>query len=367
MKNDRAQFLWLDSTATEGYRSGVSLHGHTLHSKECLSFLPRYVGYIPGGGLLLRANARHTDFSRAYWTPPLTPASAFRLEQEQLESIGLAPIVSLTDHDDIEAGLSLQVTHRRAETPVSVEWTLPFDGTILHLGIHNLPAKLDRAWLAALTEYTAAPVEALLPAIIHGLSDTPGVLTVLNHPFWLEEGVEAATHTAALTKFLGIYSRHLHAFELNGTRSWKENRDTIALAEDYRVPVISGGDRHAGEPAACINVTNAATFSEFAAEVRDGRSNVVFLPQYREPMATRVADATWDILRPYPEYPGRELWTDRTFYECPDGVTRPLSVVWNGGVPWLARAGAGLVELVATRGMRSALRLVLANRAGFAL
>ena len=79
MKHDRVQFLWLEPTATQGFRAGVSLHGHTLHSKECLSFLPRYVGYIPGGGLLLRANARDTDFARAYWTPPLTPASALRL------------------------------------------------------------------------------------------------------------------------------------------------------------------------------------------------------------------------------------------------------------------------------------------------
>jgi hypothetical protein len=367
MKHDRVQFLWLEPTATQGFRAGVSLHGHTLHSKECLSFLPRYVGYIPGGGLLLRANARDTDFARAYWTPPLTPASALRLEQEQIESLGLAPIVSLTDHDDIEAGLSLQVTHRRSEAPVSVEWTLPYDGTILHLGIHNLPTKFDRAWMAAMTERTASPSEELLPAIIHGLSETPGVLMVLNHLFWLEEGVDSATHAAALKRFLGVYGRRLHAFELNGTRSWKENRDTVALAEEHRLPVISGGDRHAGEPSACINVTSAATFAEFAAEVRDGHSNVVFLPQYREPMATRVADATWDILRPYPEYPGRELWTDRTFYQCQDGVTRPLSAVWSGGVPWLARAGAGLVEVVATRGMRSALRLVLANRAGFAL
>ena len=77
----------------------------------------------------MRAQEKRVDFARAYWTPPLTPASAVRLEREQIGALGLAPIVSLTDHDDIEAGVSLQVACERDTTPVSVE--CPFRG--LHL------------------------------------------------------------------------------------------------------------------------------------------------------------------------------------------------------------------------------------------
>ena len=30
-----------------------------------------------------------------------------------------------------------------------------------------------------------------------------------------------------------------------------------------------------------------------------------------------------DILRPYPEYPAREHWTDRVFYRAEDGLALP--------------------------------------------
>src|ERR1051325_3225392 len=98
----------------------------------------------------------------------------------------------------------------------------------------------------------------------------------------------------------------LHAFELNGTRTWKENAEVVDLASSHRRPVISGGDRHAREPAACINLTGASSFAEFACEIRGGWSNVLFLPHYRDPMALRVLEAGRDVLREYPEYPGRE-------------------------------------------------------------
>src|ERR1044071_2233834 len=99
MKRDRVQFLWQNPATPKTARTGVCLHGHTLHSKECLSFLPRILKLIPGMRAVLR---RHewVDFSRAYWTPPLPPRQAFLLERKQLEELELAAIVSLTDHDD---------------------------------------------------------------------------------------------------------------------------------------------------------------------------------------------------------------------------------------------------------------------------
>ena len=63
---------------------------------------------------------------------------------------------------------------------------------------------------------------------------------------------------------------------------------------------------------------NARSFAEFVSEIHAGRSTILFLPQYREPMALRILEAGRDILRPYPEYPGREHWADRIFYRCDD-------------------------------------------------
>ena len=53
-------------------------------------------------------------------------------------------------------------------------------------------------------------------------------------------------------------------------------------------------------------------------------------------MAQRLLEAVRDILRSYPEYPGRERWSDRIFYQGADGVARTLAEICNGREPrWL--------------------------------
>ncbi len=357
------QFFWRDAGRTHGFRTGVCLHGHTMHSEECLNFLPRYLHSVPGVSQVVSRYQRGpdaVDFARAWWTPPLTPACALRLEQDQIAALGLEPVVSLTDHDNVEAGLGLQVSH---SVPVSVEWTVPYQRTILHLGIHNLPASSARQWMSVLASHTAVPDERELPAILCEIARIPESLIVLNHPFWLEEGVNDADHRRALPIVLEQCNKWLHAFELNGTRNWKENAEVLELAQAWSRPVISGGDRHACEPAACINLTNAASFDEFAGEVRDGRSSVLFMPQYREPMPLRMLETIWDILRPYPGYPGRERWTDRVFYRGNDGVARSLSALWGGRMPWMVPPVTGTVQFFATAQVRMALRVLLSKRA----
>ena len=117
--------------------------------------------------------------------------------------------------------------------------------------------------------------------------------------------------------------------------------------------------RHACEPSACINLTNARTFAEFVAEIRAGDSAIVFLPQYREPMPLRILQASWDILRNYPEYPGRTRWTDRIYYRGLNGIARPVSEIWQNRVPWMLAGATAVVELFATTKLRSAIRLLL--------
>jgi hypothetical protein len=365
MKSATVSFLWQDSECVKPYRTAVCLHGHTLHSEECLSFLPRYLHAVPGASQIVRAyqqGPNAVDFARAWWTPPLTPASALRLEQDQIAKLGLRPIVSLTDHDNIQASMTLLVAADRRRTPVSVEWTVPYRRSIFHLGVHNLAPDAARSWMAAMSMYTLSGDEELLPPILSELAALPDALIVLNHPFWIEEGVVEGDHAPALERLLRNGNDWLHAFELNGTRRWHENRRVLDLAAQWNRPVISGGDRHACEPSACLNLTGASCFAEFAAEVREGRSHVVFMPQYHEPMPLRIVEAAWDILRPYPEYPDREHWTDRVFYRGEDGVARPVSKIWQGRVPLVIRPVTGTLRLFSRTGLRPALRYLFSRQ-----
>lgn len=365
MKDQSVSFFWKDTGQIRRFRTGVCLHGHTMHSEECLSFLPRYLHQIPGVSQIVRGYQRGArpavDFARAFWTPPLTPASAFRLEREQIAKLGLRPLVSLTDHDNIEAGVELEAVDPRV--PVSLEWTVPYRRSIFHLGVHNLPAACARSWMSAMAAFSAAPDEKSLPEILSGLARIPDSLIVLNHPFWLEEGVEEADHRPALDRLLRECVASFHAFELNGTRPWLENAATIKLARAYCRPIVSGGDRHTCEPAACINLTNAESFSEFAAEIREGRSSAMFMPQYRQPMALRLVEAISDVLRTYSEYPGRKRWMDRFFYRGEDGSVQSLAALWKNREPWLLRPATGTLQLLATSGVRGALRSCFARQA----
>jgi hypothetical protein len=120
------------------------------------------------------------------------------------------------------------VTHDRGATPVSVEWTVPYGASILHLGIHNLPACSEREWLAAMGVYTASPNEARLPEMLRALARIPDALIVLNHPFWLEEGVLAAIMRRPGT-FLPQCLEWIHMRSTQCHAAWRENA-AIALA-----------------------------------------------------------------------------------------------------------------------------------------
>ena len=188
MNESAVDLIWQEPGVVRQFRTGVCLHGHTLYSEECLSFLPRYLQAIPGVGQVLRRKEQRgqLDFGRAYWTPPLSPISAFHLERRQIVGLGLRPLVSLTDHDSIEANLSLQIAADSGQAPISVEWTVPYGLTVLHLGIHNLPPGCAREWMGRFAAYTAAPDRRLLPGILSECAKEADVLIILNHPFWLE-------------------------------------------------------------------------------------------------------------------------------------------------------------------------------------
>lgn len=138
------------------YRTGVSLHSHTMHSKEYLDRLPTYIAKFPIGSYILEREigrlhlyeGRIFDFKKYYWTPPLSPREAHELERKQIaEQLGLQAEVSLSDHDNIKAGMHLRMLEGTARAPISLEWSVPYCDTVFHLGVHNLPALwLRRGW-----------------------------------------------------------------------------------------------------------------------------------------------------------------------------------------------------------------------------
>lgn len=356
----RYQFLWKEPCISRRFRSGVSLHSHTLYSEESLDILPRHVGKIPILGKTLDASV---DYTQAFWTPPLSPRQAYRLEEKQINRrVELPALVSLSDHDNLRAGIMLRVLPRFEKAPISVEWTVPFGPTFFHLGVHNLPEAEALATLSMLHAFTAQPALETLRDCLHKLHSYREVLLVLNHPLWDEKQIGAAEHERALYSLLSFARDYLHALEVNGLRSFSENRRVMELGATIGKPVVSGGDRHGCEPNAILNLTESSTFEEFADELRSsGRSHVAFMPQYRESVNWRTMQTVVDILRDYPgNLEGRPNWTQRVFYRQPAGQAVPISSIWpNGDGPRIFKAVTYAVRVAQWRGIRSAMKTVL--------
>jgi len=365
MKRTQIHFQWSAEKPQARFATAVSLHSHTLHSREPLDFFYRIAKHCtPARWILRRSEARYQarhgfalDLRRGWWTPPLAPRDAYSVEFDQIRSMGLAPIVSLTDHDDIEAPMSLQASGVSCDIPVSVEWTVPFRNTFFHLGVHNLRPNRARATMDRLRAFTECPTDVELRAILADLHAEPGTLTIFNHPLWDETGIGAEHHRSAVVAFLAQYSEFLHAIELNGLRPWRENASAMRLAGDWSKPVISGGDRHVLEPNATLNLTNGSCFAAFASEIRGGWSDVFLASHYRTPYATRVLHNVLDVFRTYENHRlGWTDWSDRVFYTLHDGTSASLSQMWGNRPPLPVGVLAGFLQFAGQPSMRYALR-----------
>jgi hypothetical protein len=159
-------------------------------------------------------------------------------------------------------------------------------------------------------------------------------------------------HEAALWRFLEKHEEHIHAIEVNGFRSWSENQAAVDLAESRSIPLISGGDRHCCQPNTMINVTNAASFSEFVDDIRTFRtSQVVVLPDYSKPLPTRQLASIANILSDYRHTDGTRMkWSDRVYLDHRDGNGKvSLREHWNGRVPIWATLGVSACRLAGHR------------------
>ncbi len=371
-------YLWREPKAAQGFATGVSLHSHTSMSIETLDFIAELSTDIPVLQPVMRwfeARSRRfsgiqPDYARSYWTPPLTPRLAFDLERTQIEdSLQIPGLVSITDHDSIQAPLLLRSVPSARHIPVSTEWTVPFGNTSFHLGVHNLPSATGTDWMARLEAFTAIPIAdrapKLLTEILSELAEIPNVLLIFNHPLWDLYRIGDDPHRVLVNEFLATNGQFIHALELNGLRNWKENREVADLASRWNQLVISGGDRHGIEPNANVNLTHATSFNDFVHEVRrERRSDVLFMPQYAQPWKHRILQSTMDAIRDYPHFPeGSQRWDQRAFHPDSEGKIRPLAEIWTPGPdgqpkpPVLVSAIIRMVRLLGQAPVSGGLRL----------
>ncbi len=353
LKQTRLHILHETENLAPKAKTGVSLHCHTQYSKEMLDFIPHYAEKLPIISFFwkmerdryLKREGKAIDFSTAFWSPPMTPFDVYEIEKTQINDAGLEAIVSISDHDSIDGNLALNEQRENAKAPISLEWTVPFEYGFFHVGVHNLPKDRAVELTQTLIDYSFSekPNNEHLHELFAMLNEIPQVLIILNHPLWDIEIVGKEKHEILLRHFIKEHGRWIHAFEINGFRAWSENKAVIEMAEVLGIPIATGGDRHGCKPNTVINLTNAKTFEEFVEEIRvDRRSEVVLMPEYKQPLHSRQLQSFSEILRNYPDFPeDRRRWFDRVHFDLGKGEgLNPLSAYgWvNGGPLWLRLA-----------------------------
>lgn len=266
LKQTRLHILHKPKDLSAHAKTGVSMHCHTLHSKEILDFIPYYGERIPIVSYFWKKEwkkfedkgKKMPEFKQGYWEPPLSGAQVFESEKQQMNRAGLGAIVSVTDHDSISANLEINEHLPNSQAPISLEWTVPFRCAFFHIGVHNLPPARAKEITEKLLEYTADKnhTDEKLHRLFAMLNEIPEVLVVLNHPIWDIEMIGEKLHLASLKDFISEHGKWIHSFEINGFRSWSENKKVIEMAEAYGLPLVTGGDRHCCHQNTVINLTN---------------------------------------------------------------------------------------------------------------
>ncbi len=350
LKQTNLHILQKTENLSNRAKTGVSLHCHTEHSMEMLDFVPHYADKLPvisyfwnrSRKRYIEREGRDIDFTTGFWSPPMTAQEVFNIEKKQINEAGLDAVISLTDHDSIDANLKVNEETDNNSAPISLEWTVPFEYGFFHVGVHNLPKTRAVELTKTLLDYTFNEEKHSnenLREMFAMLNEIPQVLIVLNHPIWDIELVGKERHLTLLKHFLKEHGKWIHALEINGFRSWSENKAVIEMAQALNFPLVTGGDRHGCKPNTVINLTNSKTFSEFTEEIRvDRHSEVVLMPEYRQPLHSRQLQSFSEILKDYSEFPeGRKRGFDRIHIDGGDGKgVQKVSVHWKDGTPrWL--------------------------------
>jgi len=307
----------------------VSPHNHSEHSIENLASLNEVVklGFMRPFRQILQsafglANIPQLDYADIYYRPPLTAEEVFLVESASVETFGFDGIhVGITDHDEI-AG-SVELARKRPEdahrNPLGEELTLHFQNYRFHLGITGLPEPGVEETHSNLQAAARANRLDDLFEILHA----SGCLVVFNHPLvpWGEDqGCKIPAE-----EFLHRYGWAIHALEYNGMRSQLENDRVLQLAQRVNKPVVGGGDSHLLLASSVFSVSQAKTYAEFAAEVKDGHAVPFITPMYFAPLSWKISLRVLYFIAHYRQIghfrgqPVRDLLASRTVLLDPVG------------------------------------------------
>jgi predicted metal-dependent phosphoesterase TrpH len=265
------------------FRSAVSLHSHSCHSVEKLAALNQVVKLAfmrPLTGVLQSSfglgGVSNLNYAEVTFNPPYTPEDVYQMESAAAAQWGFNGVhLGLTDHDEFVGSLAL--LRRRPDLSgriaLSEELSVWYQGHLFHLGVSGLP------------ESEIYETHARLQSAARGgrhdeLFETlaaSGCLVVLNHPLiaWTP-----GPETIPITDLLTRYGWAIHAIEVNGMRRREENDRVLELARQWRKPVVGGGDSHLLVASSILSLSQAASYRDFIAEVKDGHAVPFLTPDY---------------------------------------------------------------------------------------
>lgn len=269
----------------------VSLHNHSRYSVEKLAALNHVVKRSfmrPWSGVLQDSfglgNVPNLNYAEITFNPPYSPEDVYQMEATAAARWGFDGVhLAITDHDEFAGGLALLRGRPdlNGRIAVSEELSLWFEGHLFHLGILHLP------------EHGAEETHIQIQAAARGkrydelyeVLSASGCLVVLNHPLvaW-----GPGAKSIPITELLSRYGWAIHALEVNGMRPREENDRVLELAQQWRKPVVGGGDSHLLVASSMLSLSRAATFKDFIAEVKDGHAVPFVTPEYFAPVRWKL-------------------------------------------------------------------------------
>jgi len=277
------------------FKYAVSLHNHSCHSVEKLAALNQVVklGFMqPLKGILQSsfglAGVSDLNYAEITFNPPYTPEDVYQMESAAAAHWGFDGVhLTITDHDEFAGSLALlRRPDLSGRVAVGEELSLWYQGHLFHLGLSGLPESgipgngIDDLHGRIQSAARGGRYDELFETLA-----ASGCLVVLNHPLiaWAP-GPEGIPITDLLTR----YGWAIHALEINGMRRREENDAVLELARHWRKPVVGGGDSHLLVASSVISLSQAATFRDFIAEVKEGRSVPFVTPDHFAPLKWKL-------------------------------------------------------------------------------
>jgi predicted metal-dependent phosphoesterase TrpH len=269
----------------------VSLHNHSHYSVEKLAALNHVIKrsfMSPWSGILQKSfglgGIADLNYADVTFNPPYTPEDVYQMEAAAAAQWGFDGVhLAITDHDEFAGGLALLRGRPdlNGRIAVSEELSLWFQGHLFHLGVCHLP---ESGASETHTQMQAAARGGRYDELFEILAAS-GCLVVLNHPLvaW-GPGAKAIPATELLSR----YGWAIHALEVNGMRPREENDRVLELARHWRKPVVGGGDSHLLVASSILSLSQAATFKDFIAEVKDGHAVPFITPDYFAPLKWKL-------------------------------------------------------------------------------